>query len=230
MGEWMLGVGSAIWLGILTSISPCPLATNITAISFVGQRVGRPVRVLCAGLLYTAGRALTYAVLGALLVSSLLSAPSVSLTLQRIMNQLLGPILVLVGMVLLGLLRVNLRGGGVSERMQRRVERWGIWGALLLGILFALAFCPLSATLFFGSLIPLAINNGSKVLMPSLYGAGTALPVIVFALLLAISAHSLGKAFDRLRQFEQWARRVTGVVFIGVGIYLSLIHIYGVFS
>ena len=230
MGEWLLGVGSAIWLGILTPISPCTLATNITAISFVGQRVGRPVRVLCAGLLYTAGRALTYALLGALLVSSLLSAPSVSLTLQRIMNQLLGPILILVGMVLLGLLRLNLRGGGVSEHMQRRVERWGIWGALLLGILFALAFCPLSATLFFGSLIPLAINNGSKVLMPSLYGAGTALPVIVFALLLAISAHSIGVAFDRLRKFEQWARRVTGVVFIGVGIYLSLVHIYGVFS
>jgi len=230
MNEWLVGAGSAVWLGVLTSISPCPLATNITAISFVGQRVGRPVRVLCAGLLYTAGRALTYAVLGALLVSSLLSAPSVSLTLQRIMNQLLGPILILVGMVLLGLLRVNLRGGGVSDRMQRRVERWGIWGALLLGILFALAFCPLSATLFFGSLIPLAIKSGSKVLMPSLYGAGTALPVIVFALLLAISAHSIGKAFDRLRQFEQWARRVTGVVFIGVGIYLSLAHIYGVFS
>ena len=230
MGEWLLGVGSAIWLGILTSISPCPLATNITAISFVGQRVGRPVRVLCAGLLYTAGRALTYAVLGALLVTSLLSAPSVSLTLQRIMNQLLGLIMILVGMVLLGLLRLNLPGGGVSERMQRRVERWGIWGALLLGILFALAFCPLSATLFFGSLIPLAIKNGSTVLMPSLYGAGTALPVIVFALLIAIGAHSIGRAFDRLRQFEQWARRVTGVVFIGVGIYLSLVHIYGVFS
>jgi len=230
MGEWLLGVGSAIWLGILTSISPCPLATNITAISFVGQRVGRPIRVLCAGLLYTAGRALTYAVLGALLVTSLLSAPSVSLTLQRIMNQLLGPIMILVGMVLLGLLRLNLHGGGVSERMQRRVERWGIWGALLLGILFALAFCPLSATLFFGSLIPLAIKNGSTVLMPSLYGAGTALPVIVFALLIAIGAHSIGRAFDRLRQFEQWARRVTGVVFIGVGIYLSLVHIYGVFS
>jgi len=176
------------------------------------------------------GRAITYAVLGALLVTSLLSAPSVSLPLQRIMNQLLGPILILVGMVLLGLLRLNLRGGGVSERMQRRVERWGIWGALLLGILFALAFCPLSATLFFGSLIPLAIKNGSKVLMPLLYGAGTALPVIMFALLLAISAHSIGVAFDRLRQFEQWARRVTGVVFIGVGIYLSLVHIYGVFS
>ena len=230
MNEWLVRAGSAVWLGILTSISPCPLATNITAIYFVGRRVGRPVRVLCAGILYTVGRAITYTVLGALLVTSLLSAPSLSLTLQRIMNQLLGPILILVGMILLGLLRLNLHGGGVSERMQRRVERWGIWGALLLGILFALAFCPLSATLFFGSLIPLAIQSGSKVLMPSLYGAGTALPVIVFALLLAISAHSIGAAFDRLRQFEQWARRVTGTVFVGVGIYLSLVHIYGVFS
>jgi len=146
------------------------------------------------------------------------------------MNQLLGPILIVVGMILLELLRFNLRGRGVSRRMQRRVERWGIWGALLLGILFALAFCPLSATLFFGSLIPLAIKNGSRVVLPSLYGAGTALPVIAFALLIALGAHSIGKAFDRLKQIEIWARRVTGTVFIGVGIYLSLVHIYGVFT
>jgi len=230
MAEWLVGVGSAVWLGILTSISPCPLATNITAISFVGQRVGNPFRVLCAGLLYTVGRAITYTVLGALLVSSLLSAPGLSLTLQRIMNQLLGPILIVVGMILLELLRFNLRGRGVSGRMQRRVERWGIWGALLLGILFALAFCPLSATLFFGSLVPLAIKNGSRVVLPSLYGAGTALPVIAFALLIAAGVHSIGKAFDRLKQIEFWARRVTGAVFIGVGFYLSLVHIYGVFT
>lgn len=230
MTEWLVGVGSAVWLGILTSISPCPLATNITAISFVGQRVAKPLSVLCAGLLYTVGRAITYAVLGALLVSSLLSAPGLSLTLQRVMNQLLGPILILVGMILLELLRFNLRGRGVSERMQRRVERWGIWGALLLGILFSLAFCPLSATLFFGSLVPLAIKSGSRVVLPSLYGAGTALPVIAFALLIALGAHSIGKAFDRLKHIEFWARRVTGAVFIGVGFYLSLVHIYGVFT
>ena len=128
----MSGLGlaavSALWLGILTSVSPCPLATNITAISFVGRRAGSPRGVLLAGVLYTLGRALVYTGIGALLIMSLLSAPTVSLLLQSWMNRLLGPILILVGMVMLGLLRFSTSGRGVSERMQTRVERWGLLG------------------------------------------------------------------------------------------------------
>jgi cytochrome c biogenesis protein CcdA len=230
MGDWFLAAGTALWLGILTSISPCPLATNIVAISFVGRRVGSPAGAFFSGLLYTLGRSLTYLVLGVLLVGSLLSVPQVSLVLQRVMAKALGPLLILVGMVLLDLLRVNLPARGLGARMQARVERWGAWGALVLGILFALSFCPLSAALFFGSLIPLAIQNGSRVLLPSLYGVGTALPVFAFALLIALGARSLAAVFDRLTQVERWARRVTGVVFIGVGIYFSLAYIFEVFA
>ena len=230
MGEWLLGTASALWLGILTSVSPCPLATNITAISYVGRRVKSPQQVFLAGVLYTLGRSLTYVVLGVLLVSSILSMPYVSNVLQKYMNKLLGPILILVGMFLLEMLRINLPGSGIGEGMQRRVEAWGIWGSAALGAIFALSFCPVSAALFFGSLVPLAINDGSGVLLPSLYGVGTGLPVLIFAVAIALGARAVGKAFDTLASIERWARRGTGVIFIIVGIYCSLTYIFGVFS
>jgi len=217
---------SALWFGVLTSISPCPLATNITAISFVGRRTGSARGVLLSGLLYTLGRALVYTAIGVLLVTSLLSAPTVSLTLQTWMNKILGPILILVGMVMLGLLRFNLRGRGMSDGLQQRVERWGLFGALALGCLFALSFCPVSATLFFGSLLPLAVKHQSGVLLPFVYGIGTALPVVIFAFILAFGARWLGKAFERVTQVEKVMRIVTGLVFIGVGTYMSLVYVY----
>ena len=219
---------SALWFGILTSVSPCPLATNITAISFVGRRTGSPMGVLLSGLLYTLGRAVVYIAIAMLLVASLLSAPTVSLTLQMWMSKLLGPILILVGMVMLGLLRIRFRGRGMSERLQKCVERLGLAGALALGILFALSFCPVSATLFFGSLLPLAVKYESGVLLPLLYGIGTAVPVVAFAIVLAFGAHWLGKLFERVTQIERWMRTATGSVFVGVGIYMSLVYVYGV--
>ncbi len=230
MTEFLLAVVSAFWLGILTSISPCPLATNIAAISFVGRRVGSPMKVFLAGLFYTAGRTLTYLVLGVLLVSSLLSAPAVSHLLQKYMNKLLGPLLILVGMILLELIQFKFSGSGVSEKMQKRVEAMGIWGALLLGVVFALSFCPVSAALFFGSLIPLALKCESGVILPSAYGVATGLPVLVFAVLIALGAKRVGQAYDKLVVFEKWARRITGVIFISVGIYYCLTQIFGVFG
>lgn len=230
MGEWMLVGASALWLGILTSISPCPLATNVAAISFVGRRVGNPRQVFVAGLLYTLGRSLAYLVLGVILVGSLLSVPHLSYALQKYMNRFLGPILILAGMFLLELLQVNLPGLSIDGGMQRRVEAWGVWGASALGAIFALSFCPVSAALFFGSLLPLAIKTGSSVLLPSLYGVGTALPVFIFAILIALGTRTVSKALDKLALIEQWARRMTGIIFIGVGVYYCLAYIFGVFS
>jgi len=226
MSDLAIAAISALWFGILTSVSPCPLATNITAISFVGRRTGSPSGVLLTGLLYTFGRTLVYVAISMLLVSSLLSAPTVSLTLQTWMNKLLGPILILVGMVMLGLIRLRTRGGGVGSRIGRRIEKWGLVGALALGMVFALSFCPVSATLFFGSLLPLAVRHGSGVLLPLLYGVGTAIPVVAFAIVLAFGARRLGGLFERVTQVERWMRAITGAVFIGVGIYLSLAHVY----
>jgi len=227
MTQFVLAAASALWLGILTSLSPCPLAMNITAISYIGRRVDDPRKVLSAGLLYTAGRTLTYTVLGALLVASLLAAPRLSHMLQKYMNLVMGPLLIIIGMVLLELISFSRRGGGVSEEMQRRVDRLGMWGALLLGVFFALSFCPVSAALFFGSLLALAVRNESGIILPAVYGIGTALPVLVFAILIAFGANRIGRAYDRMAAFEFWARRITGIVFIAAGIYYSLTYIFG---
>ena len=230
MPEWVLGAASAFWFGLLTSISPCPLATNITAMSFVGRRVGSPGKVLLAGLLYTVGRALTYLILGALLVASLLSAPRLSLVLQRTMNKALGPILIVVGVLLLGVIPLRLPSSGLSQRIGERIAKWGPFGALLLGALFALTFCPVSAAFFFGSLLPLAVEQQSPVLLPALFGIGTAIPVLGFAVAIALGAKSLGKVFGKIAKIERWVRLATGVVFIGVGIYLMLVHVFRVWG
>lgn len=230
MSEFLVGTATALWLGVLTSISPCPLATNIAAISFIGRRVDNPRHVLLSGALYTLGRSLTYLLLGILLVSALLSAPYLSHWLQKYMNKILGPILILVGMFLLDLLRFNLSGLGMSNTMRARIERMGLGGAGLLGILFALSFCPVSAALFFGSLIPIAVKSGSGIFLPILYGIGTGLPVLLFATVIALGVGSVGRIFDRITRIEQIARRVTGLVFVGIGIYFSLTYIFQVFS
>jgi cytochrome c biogenesis protein CcdA len=230
MPEWVLGAASAFWFGLLTSISPCPLATNITAMSFVGRRVGSPGKVLLAGVLYTVGRALTYMTLGALLVASLLSAPRLSLVLQRTMNKALGPILIVVGVLLLGVIPLRLPSSGLSQRIGERIAKWGPFGALLLGALFALTFCPVSAAFFFGSLLPLAVEQQSPVLLPALFGIGTAIPVLGFAVAIALGAKSLGKVFGKIAKIERWVRLATGVVFIGVGIYLMLVHVFRVWG
>ena len=132
------------------------------------------------------------------------------------------------GMFLTGLLNVGAAGPGMSDRVMRRADRMGIWGAGLLGAAFALSFCPTSAALFFGSLLPLTVRAGSVVVLPRLYGIGTALPVVLFAVLIATGAHRIAAAFDRITQFESWARRITGAVFIGAGIFIALRYIFHV--
>ena len=228
MDNFFLVSVSALWLGILTSISPCPLATNIAAISFVAREVNDPRRVLMSGALYTVGRTIAYVGLAVILVMSLLSAPHVSHVLQKYMNKILGPLLILVGMFLLNLIRFGWPGPGPGDKFQQRAGKMGMWGAGLLGVGFALSFCPISAALYFGSLLPLALQHNSKFILPSLYGIGTALPVVVFAAIIAWSANSLGKAYASITRIERWARIGTGVVFVCVGIYFTLDNIFGV--
>lgn len=225
MEPFWVAAGTALWLGILTSISPCPLATNIAAISYASKRVDRPLLVLLSGLLYTLGRMLTYFVVALLLVQSLASAPGVSMFLQRYINQIIGPLLLVVGVLLLDVIPWPWTGGsGVADKVKDRVDRIGLWGAGLLGIVFAMAFCPISAALFFGSLVPLAVRHDSSVLLPSLYGVGTALPVVVFALILAFAANRISRAFNALAVIERWMRRLTAVVFLGIGGYYLLAY------
>ncbi len=221
MPDWLIPILTASWLGILTSISPCPLATNIAAISYIGKRVGEPSKVLATGLLYTLGRMLTYVVVGVILIESLLSAPTVAHFLQKYMIIFLGPLMILVGIILLELITFKFSGNGISQALQNKVNSLGIWGGGLLGIIFAVTFCPTSAALFFGSLLPLAFQENSGILLPSIYGVGTGLPVIAFSILLAISANMVGKAYNKIVIFEKWARKLTGIIFLGIGIYYT---------
>ncbi len=227
-GIW-LDIGAALWLGILTSISPCPLATNIAAISYVGRKVDRTRWVLFAGLLYTVGRSFAYLAVGVLVTKGLLSIPGVSNFLQKYLNLLIGPLMLAVGLLLLGIFKLTIGGGGMGKNLQARIDKMGIWGAGVLGLIFALAFCPTSAGLFFGGLIPLAVKSNSAFLLPILYGIGTALPVIGFSLILAFGAHLLGAAFNKLAVIEVWVRRITAAVMILVGIALILKHNFGLY-
>jgi cytochrome c-type biogenesis protein len=217
---------SAIWLGILTSISPCPLATNIAAVSYLGKQVENTRGVFLSGLFYTIGRMATYAAIGALIVGSMLAIPDVSNFLQKYMNKVLGPVLIIAGMFLLGLISFSFGGGSGHERVKGIIEKNSIIGSFLLGLIFALSFCPVSAALFFGALVPLAVKQNSPVFLPLLYGAGTALPVIIFALFIGISADLAAKAFNKLTAVEIWFRRITGIIFILVGVYFSLTFIF----
>ncbi len=223
-----LSLGSALWLGILTAISPCPLATNIAAISFIGRQGSNRKAVLLSGLCYTLGRTLAYCVLGVVIMAGLLATAQVSQFLQKYMNEMLGPVLILLGMVLLGWIGSGLSLNLAGQGLQKRAERGGLLWSVILGFLFALSFCPVSAGLFFAGLIPVCIQHGSRLTLPVLYGVGTALPVLVFALLLAFAAASVGKAFNRLTAVERWIRTLAGVLFILAGLYYCLTHVYGV--
>jgi cytochrome c biogenesis protein CcdA len=222
-----LAIGSAFWLGILTAISPCPMATNIAAISFIGRQVGSRRRVIQSGLLYTLGRTLAYVALGFAVTAGALATADASRFLQKYMNEILGPVLILLGMVLLGWigsgLSLNLAGAGVQQRASRGGARW----SAMLGALFALSFCPVSAGLFFGALIPLSIGESSRLLLPLVYGIGTALPVLAFAIAVAVSTEYVGRLFDRLTQVERWVRMIAGVLFILAGVYYCITRVYG---
>lgn len=244
---YALYILAALYLGLLTSISPCPLATNIAAISYVGRKVGNTRLVVHAGLLYTLGRCLLYLALAALLTTTALSIPAVALFLQKYMHLILGPIFLILGMFLVGLITISSGGTMMSEGMQRRVDSMGVWGALLLGVFFALSFCPTSAAWFFGLValimgseagaitmvlanvgiaLPQASLPGGSFVLPLVYGIGTAVPVLIVAFLLAFSAKSVAKTYNALSQVEWWARMVTGNIFILIGVWFSLVHVF----
>jgi cytochrome c-type biogenesis protein len=224
---FLLAIGTAIWLGLLTAISPCPLATNVAAVAFVSREGGSPRRALTAGLLYTIGRSVAYVLLAAIAVFAFSRMLGLSNFLQGTLYRLLGPALILIGMVLLGLIPLPLLGR-TNAPAEATVRKGGLWGALGLGALFALSFCPVSAALFFGMLIPLAVTHDSVLTLPGVYGVATGIPVAVFAGAIAFGTKRIGAMFDAAGQLERWLRPATAIVLILVGIYESLRSIFGV--
>ena len=227
MESSLLAFGTAIWLGILTSISPCPLASNIAALSFLSKNVQSRNAILASGASYTLGRVAAYVSVSAVLIMGLLSIFSLSHFLQTWTNRIIGPVLIFLGLVLLEWIRIPIPTMGSSERLER-LAKGGSPGAAALGFVFALSFCPISAALFFGSLIPLSIDQSSKFLIPAFFGVGTAAPVAVFAVMIAYGARSIGKTYERIALFAKWAKRVTGVVFLLAGLYYILTYWLGV--
>jgi len=215
-------------LGLQSAIAPCPMTENLVAISFLARRLARPRQVLLAGLLYTLGQALAYAGLALLLLQAAFAREDLAIFLERWLTRLLGPLLILAGMVLLGLLSLPLSGGGLSEKWQRRIERLGIAAPAALGFIFGLDLCPTTAAYFFGVLIPACMEQHDALLLPLFYALGTTLPVVGFAFVLAFASHKAGTAFNALASVERWARRIGGVLAIAVGIYQSLVQVFGV--
>lgn len=223
-----LDIISAFWLGILTAVSPCPLATNIAAVSFISRKSGTKGYVISSGLLYGVGRVIAYVSLGAAITAGLLASAPVSRFLQKYMNEALGPLLIILGLVLLGWIGSGISLQLNSDKLQNKVQKGNVLWALILGALFALSFCPVSAGLFFGALLPLAIKQESIFIIPAVYGIGTALPVIIFAFIMVFASNYMGKIFTGLSIIEFWVRNLAGITFILAGIYYCLTHIYGI--
>lgn len=162
----------------------------------------------------------SYTLLAALLVTGLSSAPTLSQGLLKYGDRVTGPVMLIVGIVLLDLLPFRLPRLAVgSGRWIARLADAGAGGAFLLGVLFALAMCPPSAALFFGGLVPLAVENASPVLLPLAFGGASAFPVMLAALLLAFSTNALGRVFDRLSGIERVVRLATGIGLLALGIW-----------
>mgnify|MGYP000220398024 FL=1 len=213
---------SAFILGLMTAISPCPLATNITAVGFIGKDIENRNRVFYNGLIYTLGRAITYTGLAALIF---LGADQMELSgwFQQYGEKILGPLLIIIGLFMLGIFKINFPG--MNKYMQRYQEKGvsSFWEVLFIGILFALAFCPYSGVLYFGMLIPMTLSSGSGLALPVVFAIATGIPVIIFAWLLAYTIAGVGKFYNGLKVFEKWFRRVVAVLFIGIGIYYVII-------
>lgn len=220
LGNFNIPVLSAFSLGLLTATSPCPMATNIAAIAYVSRRATDRRYTVMTGILYTLGRMVSYSVLGILIILAGLEIPGVATFLQDFGERVLGPILIVVGAIMLNIDRFSFSpGGGKLSSLAEKVSGRGLIGGFLLGALFALAFCPYSAILFFGVLVPLALKSNGGITLPAVFAVGTGLPVLAFGAILSASATKASKYLDIVTRAEKVIRKITSSVFIGVGIY-----------
>lgn len=215
---------TALVLGLMTAISPCPLATNITAVGFISKDIENRNRVFLNGLMYTLGRAISYTVI-ALIIFLGVDQFKFSGSFQKFGEMIIGPLLLVIGLFMLDVIKIKFPGfSGFTSKMQEK-KRWGVWDSTLLGILFALAFCPYSGVLYFGMLIPLTVSSASGLYLPIIFAIATGIPVIVFAWVLAYTVSGIGSVYNKVKTFEIWFRRVVAILFVGVGIYY-IIRVY----
>jgi len=209
---------TAFVLGLMTAISPCPLATNITAIGFISKDIENRNRVFINGLLYTLGRAITYTVIP-LIIYFGADQFKFSGFFQQYGDKFIGPLLILIGLLMLDVVPLKFPGiSGLTSKMEKKTK-WGYLDAILLGIVFALAFCPYSGVLFFGMLVPITVASVSGLYLPVIFAFATGIPVIIFAWVLAYAVSGIGNVYNKVKTFELWFRRVIAVLFIAVGCY-----------
>ena len=209
---------SALLLGLMTAISPCPLATNITAVGFISKDIENRNRVFVNGLLYTLGRAISYTTI-ALIIYLGVDQFKFSGLFQRYGEKILGPLLIIIGLFMLDIIKIKFPGmNRLTSKMESKTK-WGYFDSTLLGMIFALAFCPYSGVLYFGMLVPLTVSSASGLYLPVVFAIATGIPVIIFAWILAYAVSSIGNVYKKVKNFELWFRRIIAVLFITVGIY-----------
>jgi cytochrome c biogenesis protein CcdA len=224
MGTSSIPIVAAFFIGLMTAISPCPLATNITAIAYASKRIDNSKHTLLVGFLYTLGRMFTYVAIASLIVLMGVNTQTIALFLQKYGEKILGPFLIILGILMLGLIKFNFsQKNDKLNALKEKLANKGIIGAFLLGVIFALAFCPFSAVLFFGMLIPLALKAGDGFIIPAVFAFATGLPVIIFSIILVKSVSKLGSIMNKVQIFELWMRRIVAVIFILAGAYYTFI-------
>ncbi|WP_298496944.1 aromatic aminobenezylarsenical efflux permease ArsG family transporter [uncultured Algibacter sp.] len=216
---------SAFILGLMTAISPCPLATNITATAFISKNISSKQKVFLSGLIYSLGRGFSYTAIGLILYFG-----ASKFHIARFFNQngekFLGPLLIIIGLIMLNFIKLNFLGkSSFQEKLSEKFKDKGLLGSFLIGVVFALAFCPYSGALFFGILIPMTITSANGLYLPIIFAFGTGLPVILFTYLLAFTAGKIGVFYNRITKIEKVMRIVAGVVFIITGLYYVSIFI-----
>ncbi len=215
---------TALVLGLMTAISPCPLATNIIAVGFISKDIENRNRVFLNGLLYTLGRAITYTSI-ALIIWLGADQFHFSGFFQRYGEKFIGPLLLLIGIFMLGIIKISFPGIGKFGTRLEQKSSWGYFDAILLGIVFALAFCPYSGVLYFGMLIPMTVASASGLYLPLIFAVATGIPVIIFAWILAYTLSGIGNVYNKVKTFEIWFRRIIALLFIVIGIYY-IIRVY----
>lgn len=216
---------AAFSLGLLTAISPCPLATNITATAFIAKGFTDKRKVLVSGVLYTLGRAFSYTVIG-LAIYFGASKFQLARFFQGNGEKYLAPILILIGLVMIGVIKLDFLGkGNFTNKLSEKFKKRGLFGAFMLGLIFALAFCPYSGVLYFGMLLPMTVASKQGLYLPIVFAIGTGLPVLLFTYFIAFSMEKVGKAFNIIQKVEKAMRYVAGIIFILTGIYYAMIFL-----
>ncbi len=222
MGSSEIALIAAFFIGLMMAISPCPMATNIAAIAYVSKKLDKK-KTFRVGLAYTFGRMFAYVLLALLIIWFGINTQAIAILLQKDGEKLLGPLLIIIGVVMLELVKIPVfRGNAKIEKLKEKLSGMGFLGSFLLGAIFALAFCPFSAVLFFGMLIPLAINEGDPLFVPAVFAFATGLPVVLFSAALVHGISKLGETVKKVQEFERAVRIIASIIFVLVGVYYTL--------